>query len=454
MITTRFGAPLRRTLALGLLCACGAAHAAMSADELARLGQDLTPMGAEAAGNADGSIPPWTGGLTTPPAGFDINKGHANPFSGEKPLFTITGQNWEQYRDRLSDGHIAMLKRYPDTYKLNIYPTHRTAALAQAEYDRIREQAGAVALTDSGSGLVNWSASPVPFPMPKSGLEAIWNHQVRSRAGGIDRRHLIGAVNPNGAFNAYGVDESWIFAQNMDRQENNRFWYFKARMYSPADVTGEVVMVHEPLDFLQDGRLAWVYNAGLRRVRRAPQIIYDSPGSFSEGSRTEDDYDMYNGPTDRYEWKLVGKREMFIPYNNYELHSKSLKARDIVKAGHLNQDLTRYELHRVWVVEATLKPGQRHIYAKRVFYIDEDAWTIAVKEQYDGRDQLWRVGEAQLMQYYDLPLPYYAFENMYDLQDGRYYIAGLSNEEAPWRFGAKGRRADFDPDALRRSGTK
>lgn len=443
--------------AAALLCAAGlgqAAHAAMSEADVARLGKDLTPMGAEMAGNADGSIPPWTGGLTTPPAGFDVNKGHANPFADEKPLYTITAANMAQYRQQLSDGQVAMLQRYPDTYRIHVYPTHRTAALSPEAYAKIREQAGAVTLSENGSGLENWDRSPVPFPMPQNGLEAVWNHQVRSRDGGIERRHLVGAVNPNGSFNAYGVDESWIFAQNMDRTEDNRFWYFKARMYAPADVTGEVVMVHEPLDYAKDGRLAWVYNAGLRRVRRAPQIIYDSPGSFSEGSRTEDDYDMYNGPADRYDWKLVGKRELLIPYNNYDLHDKSLKVGDIVKPGHLNQDLVRYELHRVWEVEGTLKPGQRHIYGKRVFYIDEDSWTIALKEQYDGRDQLWRVGEAQMMQYYDLPLPYYAFENMYDLQDGRYFIAGLSNEERPWRFGAQGRRADFDPDALRRSGTK
>ncbi|MDO9600280.1 MAG: DUF1329 domain-containing protein [Azoarcus sp.] len=446
--------PRRRLAGLALLLLALPAHAAMTADEVARLGKDLTPVGAERAGNAAGTIPAWTGGLTKAPANFDIDKGHAHPFADEKPLYTITAQNWEQHKEMLAPGHVAMLKRYPDSFRMNVYPSHRTAALTQADYDLIRQQAGKVSVTASGTGLENWAVSPVPFPTPRTGLEAIWNHQVRSRAGGIERRHLIGAVNPNGSFNAYGVDESWIFAQNMDRQEDNRFWYFMARMYSPADVSGEVVMVHEPLDAARDGRLAWVYNAGLRRVRRAPQIIYDSPGSFSEGTRTEDDYDMFNGPPDRYDWKLVGKRELLIPYNSYAIHSKALKASDIVKPHHLEPALTRYELHRVWVIEATLKEGARHIYGKRTFYLDEDSWTIAVKEQYDGRGQLWRVGEAQLMQYYDLPLPYYAFENMYDLLDGRYYVAGLSNEEKPWRFGAKARRADFDPDALRRSGTK
>ena len=46
------------------------AFAKVPESELARLGQDLTPSGAEKAGNADGTIPAWTGGLTEAPAGF------------------------------------------------------------------------------------------------------------------------------------------------------------------------------------------------------------------------------------------------------------------------------------------------------------------------------------------------------------------------------------------------
>lgn len=155
----------------------GSAQAALSAADLARLGKDLTPVGAERAGNAAGTIPAWTGGLTKAPAGFDINQGHANPYASEKPLYTITAQNWEQYKKVLSDGHIAMLKRYPDSYRLNVYPTHRSAALPPAEYERIREQAAKVTVSASGTGLDHWEHSPVPFPIPANGLEAIWIQQ-------------------------------------------------------------------------------------------------------------------------------------------------------------------------------------------------------------------------------------------------------------------------------------
>ena len=89
---------------------------------------------------------------------------------------------------------------------------------------------------------------------------------------------------------------------------------------------------------------------------------------------------MFNGAPDRYDWKLIGKKELYIPYNAYRLDSPQLKYSDIIKPGHINRDLTRYELHRVWEVEATLKTGERHIYAKRHFFIDEDTgrlqWSI------------------------------------------------------------------------------
>ena len=55
-----------------------AAWAGVPEAQIARLGQDLTPMGAEQAGNADGSIPAWTGGLTSAPDGIG--------FKGRRPF--------------------------------------------------------------------------------------------------------------------------------------------------------------------------------------------------------------------------------------------------------------------------------------------------------------------------------------------------------------------------------
>lgn len=98
---------------------------------------------------------------------------------------------------------------------------------------------------------------------------------------------------------------------------------------------------------------------------------------------TADTVDVYNGAPDHYEWALLGKREMLVPYNSYAVHQKGLAYGDILKSRFINPDLLRYELHRVWVVEATLRKGFSHPYAKRRFYFDEDSWQILAADIYD-----------------------------------------------------------------------
>ena len=199
--------------------------------------------------------------------------------------------------------------------------------------------------------------------------------------------------------------------------------------------------------------MAWQYNAGQRRVRRAPQIAYDSPAA--EGMRTLDDFDLFNGAPDRFDWKLVGKKEMYIPYNSYALESPSLKYTDIIQAGHINQDHTRYELHRVWHLEATLKPGQRHIYSKREIYIDEDSWQAAEADAYDGRGQLWRVSEGHASFFYNVQAPTFAAETHYDVLSGRYSVNSLHNEEKNgYEFNVPFSRKEFTPSALRATGIR
>lgn len=90
---------------------------------------------------------------------------------------------------------------------------------------------------------------------------------------------------------------------------------------------------------------------------------------------------------DRYNWDYEGVREIYIPYNNYRIGEKGTPYSEILGMSHLNPDLTRWELHRVHVVEATLKEGERHIYGKRRFYVDEDSWNTVLLDQYDGRRQ-------------------------------------------------------------------
>jgi hypothetical protein len=213
-------------------------------------------------------------------------------------------------------------------------------------------------------------------------------------------------------------------------------------------------MVHETLDQVKESRRAWVYNTGQRRVRRAPQVAYDNPGTASDGMRTSDQLDMFNGGIDRYDWKLVGKKEVYVPYNSYKLHSDSLKVADIVTPMHINQEHTRYELHRVWVVEATLKEGKRHIYAKRRFYVDEDSWAVLVVDQYDNRGRLWRVSEGHSINYYDILSFWSTLEVHMDLLSGRYLAHGLDNENEMYDFSYRSKPGDYTPAALRRHGRR
>jgi hypothetical protein len=213
-----------------------------------------------------------------------------------------------------------------------------------------------------------------------------------------------------------------------------------------------MILAHDFIDQYKTPRAAWVYNSGTRRVLRAPEISYDSPRQGLDGLSTIDDYDGYNGSPDRYEWKLLGKREMFISYNNYALTDKGLKYADLVKPSVMNQDYVRYELHRVWAVEAALRSGKSHIYAKRVYFLDEDSWQIAHGDLYDGRGELWRVLEQYGVQYYNAPAFWLAGSAQYDLQSRRYVSSGLANEEKPMLFAPNMKPDAFSPSALRRAG--
>jgi hypothetical protein len=432
------------------------AFAAVSDSEAAKLGDTLTLMGAEQAGNG-GAIPAFEGGLTTPPAGYMNDGIYVNPFPSDTPEFTINRSNVDQYRANLSPGQVAMIEKY-DNFVMPVYQTRRTMAYPQAVQEQTRANAITVALKEGGSGLENYQAG-TPFPMPQSGLEVYWNHITRYRGGSVLRN--IGQVTPteSGDFSVVRFEEELTYRTFLeDANQNpdpNVLFYFKQAIVGPARLAGNVLLVHETIDQIAEPRRAWIYNAGQRRVRRAPQVAYDGPGTAADGMRTSDNLDMMNGAPDRYNWELVGKKEMYIPYNSYKLLDRDIKYTDIVRPGHMNQELTRYELHRVWHVRATLKEGERHIYAKRDIYFNEDSWQAAVIDQYDGRGELWRVSEAHAVQFYDRDVPWYAVEAIYDVLSGRYLVLGLTNEEAnPYEFGIQRQSRDYTPAALRRSGVR
>ena len=448
------------TGALALSLLASSVMAAVSEQEAAQLGTSLTPLGAQKEGNADNSIPAWTGGLKPDAAAVDAKGFLGDPFKNEKPLFTITAANAEQYKDKLTPGQLAMFKRYPDSYRIPVYQSHRTARTSEHIYGAAKKSAVNVQLVNDGTGLSNLADSRYyAFPIPKSGVEVYWNYVTRFRGENVERWSVQAVPQVNGAYTIVETHDQNSFPQYMDgvdaQAAKNILYYYIFAVDAPARLAGTVSMAHETIDQVSEPRKAWTYNAGQRRVRRAPQLAYDAPGLAADGMRTSDNADMMNGSPDRYDWKLIGKKEMYIPYNNYKLQSPDLKYADIIKPGHINQDLSRYELHRVWHVQATLKPGERHIYAKRDMYFDEDTWVLAEVDHYDGRGQLWRVGENYTYNHYDKGLNAPAAQGFYDLLAGRYIVVSLSNESrrAPL-YGTRTKLADFTPAALRNAGIR
>jgi hypothetical protein len=386
----------------------------------------LTAVGAEAAGNASGTIPAWSGGLVSPPAGWQPAQGYVDPFAGELPTCVVAAANAQQHKEQLTAGVLALLARNSD-FRMPVYPTHRTAAYP--------------------------ASITAAYPEPRTGLEAVSNHLLRYLGGGVQRDFDSFVVRANGDILKIGFHDQRVYDENFDERLPNRMFSYRGHFLSPADLVGTIFLVHEPSPLSAETRKAWIYNAGQRRVRRAPDLAYDSVQNGSDGLAIVDQYDGYNGSPDRYDWQLIGKREVLVPYNNYGIGDKRLPYSQIIRKGSPNPDLLRFELHRAWVVDARLKPGQAHVYARRVLYLDEDSWSVLLSEAYDSRGQLWRVGLHSLVQYYDALVPWYRFELWFDLSNGSYVLSGLDNAyKSAWTFGVKGRMRDFEPDALRRAG--
>jgi hypothetical protein len=434
----------------------GGAFAKVSQQEADRLGKDLTPIGAEKAANKDGSIPAWEGGLKTkPPCYKGRPQRYCDAFPEDKPKFTITKANIAQYKDKLSAGQLALFDRNPDTYKMNVYQTRRTTAWPDEVYEWTKKNALNGELISNGEGVAG-AIVGFPFPIPKTGQEIIWNHKLAWIGAGLSHWNEQAAVTPDGQFTLSKLREdircNYCTAKS-PADLNNVSHYFLQIVTAPPRLSGTITLVHETMDQVKEARRAWQYNPGQRRLRRAPQVGYDNPGTGSDGLRTNDQYAMFNGATDRYTWKLIGKKEMYIPYNSFVIHDDKNKVKDIVRKGHINQDLARYELHRVWMIEANVKPNMRHMYAKRMFYVEEDSWHIVWVDNYDIRGQLWRLQESHTIPIYDEPANGTVADIMYDLNSRRYLAMQLSNED-PEAVSKDFSVSYFDPANVQKQATK
>jgi hypothetical protein len=379
--------------ASALLLSGAAAHSAVTPEQAEQLKTKLTPLGGERVGNADGTIPAWEGGYTKPLPGYKAGGRRPDPFADEKPLYSITAQNLAQYAGKLSEGQQAMLKKYP-SYRIDVYPTHRTAAAPHWVYDNTFANATRAQTADGSGYTVKGAYGGVPFPIPQTGAEAMWNHRL----------YWDGEAT-RWAFHTWATTASGSRFMTQDSIVENQFPYYykdgKAESYSgesaylrlntlgPAQKAGEALLLRDNIVNVRDSRLGWQYLIGQRRVRKAPNFAYDTPSFVTSGISNFDEIFLFAGPMDRYEWKLAGKKELLVPYNGNKTYQPT-KDTDILAQRFLNPDHVRWELHRVWVVEATLRPGMRHSMPKRVFYLDEDSWLALLEDGWDAKGQLWK----------------------------------------------------------------
>lgn len=455
---------MSRTMIWGLglagLMLTATAQAKATAEEIAMLdGDKLTCMGAERAGT-DSGVAEYTGKWYKTWPGVTSKSGwEPGPYKDEKPLFTITAQNMSQYQDRMTPGQIALMQKYPDTFKMLVYPSHRDFRPADWVCDTVKKNAEVAEIIDDGLGTTGLSGAH-PYPFPKNGLEAVYNIILPHRAWTEKVVFDIADVYSNGTVawgrarfmtmnpgnNPAGAKERGTFTDHI-----NAFFY--QGFLLPDREKGFVAVGYQPNNFKSDATQSWQYLPGIRRVRKAPEIGFDYPVPPS-GLRTVDDDYLFNGSPERYNWTLVGKKEFYVPYHNFKFNSPELKYDDIIREGTVNPEHLRYELHRVWVVEGNLKDGVRHIYQKRRLYADEDTWLTKWADNYDGRGELWRANLAAFFYSQESGTFHRGASIYHDLTSGNYEATYLTNEAGDnwWKLNTPLSPKMFSPEAAARSG--
>lgn len=449
---------LRGTLLATLLAFGPIALGAVSPSEAERLKGDLTPFGAQKAGNADGTIPAWDGGYITPQPGFTNGGRRPDPFADEKPLYSVTASNMGEYADKLTDGMQAMLRKYPDSFRIDVYPTHRTAAAPQWVYDNTLKNATNAKIVDNR---LEGAYGGIPFPIPQSGAEVMWNHVLRWRGAAwhVDVRGMQSTSNGKhvpSVLSSADFQMPYYFKDgNLDSfksKYNGVYWMIRMLNYGPPIRAGEAITGHENLD--PEKNQTWVYFTGQRRVRKLPNACCDTPTPASAGIAMFDQTDVFTGRLDRFDWKIVGKKEMLMPYNNNRLLQRP--SSDILLDHHLNPQDVRFELHRVWVIEASVAPGKRHLAPKRRYYIDEDTWIALLADHWDGNGQLWQIGFANPIVMPDIPATASPQSfGFYDLLSGAWYFDGMLNDsKEQYKLMPEYSETTFTPEAMAGEGIR
>ncbi len=444
-----------------------AAQAGVSADEARQLGTKLTLVGAEPAGNADGSIPPYTGGimaLAGRPAPIPHDKGYRypDPFATDKKIVSITAQNLEQYGNLLSPGQKALLRRLPG-FRMDVYPTHRTASYPDWVLKNTVRNAEVAQLAGSSEGDgVKGAYGGIPFPIPKNGSEVIWNHYLHWQPALEQYRFYGSLVDADGGVTDLG--EAELSAANLyyDPKAGKLDGMFYSIQYyrqlSPETAAGNLFLFEYPVDYSVKDQTTWFYSPGLRRVRMAPEFTYDTPVSTYGGAQNYDELNLISGRLDKFDFKLAGKKEMLVPYNCYRVDSDEAQKADVVGPKYPNPDLIRYEKHRVWVVEATLKPGERHVSSRRTFFVDEDSWKVLLTESYDQAGSIYRViYQATFPTYDSMDTTFVADAggSGYDMSKGNYFFTHHAGPKGFFKLGKDlPNLSTYTPEAMAGKGVR
>lgn len=437
---------------MSLLLGLPVAGAAVTEQDTAQLRSRLTPVGAERAGNADGTIPAWTGGVTLPVPGYQQGAPRPDPFAADKPLFSITSRNWRDFADKLPAGARRLFEKYPD-YAMAIYPSHRSAAAPQWVYDNIlRNATHAHAVPDGIAYGVDGAAGGIPFPIPQNGFEAMWNHLLAFWGPARELTVSNYVIPENGAVervSAYRETADFPYYYRDAKPEGLGGYYFKTlRMaVAPAARVGEGYLNWQPIDIKRHDFAAWRLLPGEHRVRKAPGISYDVPDIDANGFLSLDEYYMFFGGLDHYDFKIVGKQEMYVPYNNNRLYTRPVN--QVLGSAHANPEFLRYELHRVWVIDATLAPGKHDLIAHRRLYLDEDSWMAVYSDAWDERGNLWKFGQATMYLMPDIPAMVIGSQFNYDFELGGYaYVFAFQGEQQAYKVTPPHPASLFSPDSL------
>lgn len=425
----------RRNLMIGggvVLAAPAIIGGRAKAQSASALGTTLTPFGADPKASADGLVGAWTGGLSAPPAGW--SNPPSNPFSDDKPIFTVTLDNMAQYDAMLCEGQRQMLKRYGAAgFKMNVYPSRRSFAAPQYVYDNTalnvaRAKPSAQGLIWGFEGAVGGVPFPILSPDPSvAGVQIMWNHLVSYQGQYVscatgeyvctqgDNVLVLGAAGQS-AHPYYFKD---VTPENYTGQYS---WGISEDTAPPNLVGGKAVFEYFS-DLAKYKNAAFEYLVGEGRIRQAPQVQYDIPCSQVDDAINYDEAGVFAGALDRYNWKYLGKKQMIVMYNGYDLYN-ARNDNSTMGQNFVNPELLRWEVHRCRVVEATLAPGKRHTMPHRMFYMDEDSWQGLMADGWDAQGNYWRNGNVVPIALLgeDGPFPYYYAQIYYNLQSNQYVL--------------------------------